>query len=182
MKKIIKSISAIALSLILVSVAQPAKVAEKVNRNYINIKSLSEFNNQIKRKDHSVVLFFDRADMGEGAYNKVKQAFDRAADIELYKDKKNLQFLKVNTGYKDNLRIFQENRVLASGEIAEKPVILLFRNKGKMIDNQLSGDITEEHVRRFVENYFTDLRKKEAKPTRKKPARTKKMKSSMYGG
>lgn len=201
------AIMAIAVALAIVSTADAAKKvtkAEKVERNYINIKSPSQFDTQIKMKKHTVVLFFDRSDKGgERAYDRAKKAYDAAADVELYKDQKDLQFLKVNTAYGDgdNHKIFDEYRVLNDGSIARKPVIFLFNN-GKMIDNQLSGNVTEKRVRRFVESYFKDLRKAEEKPApaksssyakatadrasdKKKPAKTKMMKrqkSSLYGG
>jgi hypothetical protein len=48
-----------------------------------------------------------------------------------------------------------------------------------MIDNLLSGNITEKRVRRFVESYFKDLKKKEGKSS---PKKMQQKKSSMYGG
>lgn len=173
-------IGAAALSLVMVSTLEAAKV----NRNYINIKSVDQFNKQIKQKKHTVVLFFDRSDKGgERAYNKAKKAYDAAADVELYKDQKDLQFLKVNTAYGDNHIIFDDYRIINDEDntIARTPVIFLFVN-GKVINNLLSGNITEKRVRNFVEGYFKDLRKKSEKTPAKKPA-PKKMqqkKSSMY--
>ncbi len=158
-------VTAMALSLAMVSVAEAKK-----SRNYTNIKSMDQFNKTVKQKAHTVVLFFDNAEMSEKSYNKVKKAFDNSADLKLYTEQKNLQFLKVNTAYGDNHRIFEENKVLNDGTIAKKPVIFLFRN-GKMIDNQLSGNITEKRIKRFVENYF----KMDTKKTPKAVA-TKKMK------
>lgn len=139
-------VTAITLSLVMVSMVEAKK-------NYTTIKSMSQFNDALKAKKQTVVLFLDRKAMGKQAYNDLEKTYDKFANTERYMDKQNLQFLMVNTAYKKNHVIFEKHKVLNDGTIVEKPVILLFRN-GKMIDNQLSGDMSKKRMKSFIERNF----------------------------
>lgn len=137
-------------------------VQAKEHVKYTQVMSESKFNSTLKDNEHVVVWFYYYAKKGNKAqmeqnmttahYEDMSALYNKVAHVEQYKDK-NIKFIAVNVSTKEGENIFDKNSVLDDGTLVELPAILLFRN-GKMIDNQMSGAMTETRVKSFIERYF----------------------------
>ncbi len=120
---------------------------------YTTVKQVSSFDKLLAQKKHTVVWFYDAKNMTIEEYNDLRAIYNKVANIERYVDRDNLQFLAVNVSSKSGRKIFTRYNELNDTTLVTLPAILLFKD-GKMVNNQLSGEMTKERIKSFVERYF----------------------------
>ena len=120
---------------------------------YTTITGESTFDKMLAEKKHTVVWFYNDKNMTREDYNNLRTIYNKVANIERYVDGDNLQFLAVNASSTTGRKIFLRYNELNDTTLVTLPAILLFRD-GKMVNNQLSGEMTKERIKSFVERYF----------------------------
>ncbi len=120
---------------------------------YTPVKSVTTFDKMLAQKKHTVVWFYNASAMSKESFNNLQAIYNKVANIERYVDQDNLQFLAVNTASKSGRKIFVRYNEMNDTTLVKQPAILLFKD-GKMVNNQLSGEMTKERIKSFVERYF----------------------------
>ncbi len=150
----------------LLSVLMVSAVEAKTKNYYTEAKNVESFDTMLKDKKHTVVWFYNYKNMSRNDYKNLQKIYDKVANTERYTDRENLQFLAVNVSTKQGRNIFNRYNELNDTTMVELPAILLFRD-GKMVNNQLSGEMTKERIKSFIERYFKRV------PKAKKSMQTK---------
>lgn len=142
-------VCATALALCAVASAEARTVS-----NYTKVKTPAAFDKMLAKKKHTVVWFYDYKEMPTQDYTNLEAIYDKVANVERYEDKKDMQFLAVDVSTKQGRAIFHNYNELNDDTMVELPAILLFKDNGKMVDNQLSGNMTKDRIKSFIQREF----------------------------
>lgn len=141
------------VSVTLLSLFTVASAEARTVSNYSTVKTQAGFDKMLAKKKHTVVWFYDSKNMAAQDYTNLEAIYNKVADVERYEDKKDMQFLAVDTSTKQGRAVFQRYNEMNDTTMVDLPAILLFKN-GKMVNNQISGNMNKERIKAFIQREF----------------------------